>query len=85
MGCNCKKKYDEFRKYSDNPDEKDEKGGILWKIAVFLVKLVFGILLTPLIMVIMALFVIYVIVCIILGVEPNVVLKIPFKKRKNKQ
>lgn len=82
MGCNCKKKYDAFRKYSDTPNEKDENGSILGKIILFLAKMVFGILLTPLIIVIMAIFVIYVIICMIFGIEPNIVLKMPFKQRK---
>ena len=85
MGCNCKKKYDALKKFSDNPSEKEENGGILWKIVVFLAQMAFGILLAPLIIVITAIFVIYTIICIMFGIEPNVVLKIPFRKRKDKQ
>ena len=85
MGCNCKKKYDVLKKYSDNPSEKDGKDGILWKILIFLAQMAFGILIAPLIIVIAAIFIIYTIVCIMFGVEPNVVLKIPFRKHKNKQ
>ena len=85
MGCNCKKKYDVLKKYSDNPSESDGNGGILWKIVVFLAQMVFGILIAPLIIVIAAIFIIYMIICIMFGLEPNIVLKIPFKKHKNKQ
>lgn len=85
MGCNCKKKYDVLKKYSDNPSENDGNDNILWKIIVFFVQMALGILLAPLIIGITLIFVIYMIICIMFGVEPNVVLKIPFKKRKNKQ
>lgn len=82
MGCNCKKKYDVLKKYSDDPAENDEKGGILWKIVVFLAQMALGILIAPLIIVIAAIFVIYMIICVTFGLEPNIVLKIPFKKHK---
>ena len=82
MGCNCKKKYDVLKKYSDNPSESDENGGILWEIVVFLAQMAFGILIAPLIIVIAAVFIIYMIICIMFGFEPNIVLKIPFKKHK---
>lgn len=85
MGCNCKKKYDTLKKYSDSPSENDVKDGVLWKIIVFLAQMAFGILVAPLIIVIVAVFVVYVIFCIMFGIEPNVVMKIPFKKRKSKQ
>lgn len=85
MGCNCKKKHDVLKKYSDNPSDNSENGGFLWKIVVFLAQMVFGILIAPLIIVIAAVFIIYMIICIMFGIEPNVRLKIPFKKRKDKQ
>ena len=85
MGCNCKKKSDILKKYSDKPLESDANDGVLRKIAMFFVQMIFGILIAPLIIVISAVFIIYMIFCIMFGVEPNVVLKIPFKKKKRKE
>jgi hypothetical protein len=82
MGCNCKKKYDVFKKYSDASSDEQEKSNIFWKILVSLCRIFIGILLAPLIIVIMLMFVLYVIVCIMIGVEPTINLK-PFKKKGN--
>lgn len=82
MGCNCKKKYDVLRKYSDNPDGNDENGSIFWKILVFVARIVLGILLAPLIIVITIPFLLYIIICLMFGIEPVINLKIPFKKYK---
>ena len=82
MGCNCKKKYDVFKKYSDNPDGNDENTNIFWKIIVFIARFIFWILLAPLIIVITVPFLVYIIICLMFGIEPVVNLKIPFKKKK---
>lgn len=85
MGCNCKKKHDILKKYSDTPGEDSVKRGIIVKFFLFLAQFSLGILLAPLIIVITIPFVIYVIICIMFGLEPNIVLKNPFKrKKKNK-
>jgi len=83
MGCNCKKKYDALRKFSDNPVDDTEKDNIFWKILVFFARAICGILLAPLIIVIMVLFLAYIIVCLIFGINPKINLKIPFKKKGN--
>lgn len=85
MGCNCKKKYDVLKKYSDNPDGDSENMGKIKKIVQFFLRLAFGILIAPLIIVITIPFIIYVIICVMFGIEPRLVLKNPFKKRKVKQ
>lgn len=85
MGCNCKKKYDILKKYSDNRDESETNVGVIRRIAQFFAQFLFGILLAPLIIVVTVPFIFYVVICIMFGIEPNLVLKIPFKKRKNKQ
>lgn len=85
MGCNCKKKFDKLKEYSDEPTHDGENKGIIFKFFLFFVQLFFGILLAPLIIVITIPFIIYVIICIMFGIEPNVILKIPFKKGKQKQ
>lgn len=83
MACNCKKKYDVFKKYSDNPSDDVEKNNIFWKILLFFCRIFLGILLAPLIIVIMLMLVFYVIGCIIVDVDPTINLKIPFKKKGN--
>lgn len=82
MGCNCKKKYDTLRKYSDNPVDDTEKENVFWKILVFVARFVFGILLAPLIIVITVPFLVYVIICMMFGIDPTFKFKIPFKKKK---
>ena len=82
MGCNCKKKYDVLREFTDNPVEKDKNDNIFWKILVFVARIIFGILLAPLIIVITVPFLLYLIVCIMFGIEPVIKLKIPFNIKK---
>jgi hypothetical protein len=82
MGCNCKKKYDALKEYSDDPTENSGEHGIFHKIMLSLAQLCFGILLAPLIIVIMVLFLAYLIVCLIFGINPKINLKIPFKKKR---
>lgn len=84
MGCNCKKKYDILKKYSDESDGDKENKSIIFKIFLFFAQFCLGILVAPLIIVITIPFIIYMIICIMFGIEPNVVLKIPFKKHKKK-
>lgn len=82
MGCNCKKKYDALKKYSDEPSENSGEHGIFYKIMLFLAQLCIGILLAPLIIVVTIPFILWIIVCIMMGKEPVIKLKIPFKKKK---
>lgn len=82
MGCNCKKKYDVLKKYSDEPFENSGEHGIFYKIMLSLAQLCFGILLAPLIIVVTIPFILWIIVCIMIGKEPVIKLKIPFKKKK---
>ena len=85
MGCNCKKKYNILKKYSDNRDEPEVSYSGIRRIIQFFAQFLFGILLAPVIICVTVPFIIYVIICIMFGIEPNVVLNIPFKKRKDKK
>lgn len=85
MPCNCKKSYDEMEKYSDDHVENGnglQKPGILYRFFTFLLQIPFGILCAALIIIMFVPCLIYVLVCVIFGLEPHFTLKLPRKKNK---
>ena len=66
MGCKCKERYADVAKYSDDK-EPFRNFNFLESILMFLGKLVMAIFIAALIIIILPLFLIYMIVCYLLG------------------
>lgn len=85
MACKCKQNYDEMNKFADDYVENDEgtqEPGILYKIFTFLLRIPFGILCAVLIIIMFVPCLIFVLICIIFGLEPHFKLKLPRKMNK---
>lgn len=81
MGCNCKKKYDVMKKYSDEGNTDDEnKLSTSQKLAKIPMQIMFGILCGAVIIVALVPMLIYVIGCLMLGKQPEFKIK-RFKKK----
>lgn len=74
MGCACKEKYNNIAKYSDDK-EPFKKFNFFETILMFLGRLFMVILITALIIIILPLFLIYMLICFLLGKEVIINLK----------
>ena len=89
MGCNCKKTYDKVKKYADNREQLEQEENeinqnIVNKVARFIMQIFAGIIASCLFIIVVIPITIYIIGCILLGKQPNIIIKNPkniFKKK----
>lgn len=89
MGCNCKKRYDKIKKFADNKEQLEQEENeinqnIVNKVARFVMQIFAGIIASCLFIIVVIPITIYIIGCILLGKQPNIIIKNPkniFKKK----
>ena len=89
MGCNCKKTYDKVKKFADNREQLEQEENeisqnIVNKVARFVMQIFAGIIASCLFIIVVIPITIYIIGCILLGKQPNIIIKNPkniFKKK----
>lgn len=89
MGCNCKKTYDNVKKYADNREQLEQEENeinqnIVNKIARFITQILLGIISSCLFIIISIPLTLYIIGCILLGKQPYIRIKDPKKFFKKK-
>lgn len=84
MGCNCKKRIENIKKYSDNKHNEEQiNDNLVNKIARIIVQIVVGIIACCIFVIVVIPIIIYLMVCIIIGKEPNIRIKKSFFKKLN--
>ena len=90
MGCNCKKTYDKMARYSDDvvlrQNKRDLSIGSGFKSILFVfTQFIFGTICAGIVIIFIVPVLIYVIVCLLFGLEPSVRIPNPYKHfRKTK-
>lgn len=71
MGCKCKEKFNQFKSLSEDEEEEEYKLGFFGNIFKFLFRLVFGIICGVIIIIVAVPALIYVIICLLFGLNPK--------------
>lgn len=71
MGCNCKEKFNRYKSLSEDPVEDDGKLGFFGRLFKFLFQMVFGIICGAIIIIVAVPALIYVIICLLFGLNPK--------------
>ena len=84
MGCKCKEKIDYIKALGDDAEERSEsKLGFFGNIFKFLFRLVFGIICGAIIIIVAVPALIYVIICLLFGLNPKFNISWLIRKKRN--
>lgn len=72
MGCNCKNEIRIMEKYDENYQEEQEENNIFIHIVNFILRSFFGIIAGFFVIIAIVPLIIYVVVCLLIGVEPKI-------------